>query len=315
MLKMKSALYIVAIFALALVSCVNRVPVAQMPDADTGAITMIKATVKPLELEGVSGTGIYEWSEEHNIGIYSEKSVNERYVPVKTTTGSNEAYFYGNTVSGVLRVYMPYSSEGIKDFNDELEENDYPRVTVPAEQKFYADAFNHLMYNSTFYATSTKRDVEFGFYAGLLKVNLVYDVENVASVSVVIPNIVDKENEAKYSKYCAGDLDITEESEPLLVANSGKSQITVSGFENASSSVAEPLTVWVAMIPGLYENLMVDIWDGSYNAAGQKTIISLPVQGPFEVLPLSATAECNAKKSDLNFGVGDNFGSEEGEFN
>ncbi len=312
---MKSALYIVAIFALALVSCVNRIPEAQMPDADTGAITMIKATVKPLQLEGISGTGIFKWSEKHNVGIYGEKSVNECYLPVKTTTGSNETYFYGNTVSGVLRIYMPYSSEGIKDFNDELEENDYPRVTVSAEQEFYADAFDHLMYNSTFFATSTKRDVEFGFYAGLLKVNLVYDVENVASVTVIIPNIIDKENEEMYSKYCAGELDITEESEPVLVANTGKSQMTVSGFENAKSSVAEPLTVWVAMAPGYYENLMINIWDGTYNTAGQKTIISLPVKGPFEVLPLSATAQCDAKKTDLKFEIGDNFGSEGGEFN
>ena len=40
MLKMKSALSIVAIFSLALGSCVKHIPEKEMPNVDNGAITM-----------------------------------------------------------------------------------------------------------------------------------------------------------------------------------------------------------------------------------------------------------------------------------
>ena len=60
MCKIKSLLSIVAIFSLALVSCVERIPEKAMPNVDNGAITMVKATVEPLTLKGATGGGNYE---------------------------------------------------------------------------------------------------------------------------------------------------------------------------------------------------------------------------------------------------------------
>ena len=57
---MKSALYIVAIFSLALVACTERLDVKDVPSDynGNGATTMVKATVKPLSIEGLDGVGI-----------------------------------------------------------------------------------------------------------------------------------------------------------------------------------------------------------------------------------------------------------------
>ena len=110
MFKMKSLFSIVAIFSLALVSCTERIPEKQMPDVDNGVITMIKATVNPLELQGVPGVGEYSWNETHTIGIYGTAAgENECYLPVKTTLGSSEAQFYGNEVGGDMTIYMPFT--------------------------------------------------------------------------------------------------------------------------------------------------------------------------------------------------------------
>ena len=75
MLKMKSALSIVAIFSLALVSCVQRLPEVEQPNVDNGAITMVKATVKPLSIEGLSGTGTYKWDGSLALGIYGTSGI------------------------------------------------------------------------------------------------------------------------------------------------------------------------------------------------------------------------------------------------
>ena len=112
-----------------------------MPNVDNGAITMVKATVEPLTLKGATGVGNYKWNEAHTIGIYGTNAgENECYIPVKSTVGDNEAYFFGNVVGGDMTIYMPYVSEGNLAALD-------GRVIVPAVQKYYAEALDHLMYN------------------------------------------------------------------------------------------------------------------------------------------------------------------------
>ena len=115
MLKMKSALYIVAIFSLALVSCTERLPESKLPgDNGSDVITMIKATVAPLELKGYPGVGNYSWNNSHIIGIYGTGAgSNEQYLPVQSTLGASEAFFFGNEVGGDLTIYMPYLEGGI----------------------------------------------------------------------------------------------------------------------------------------------------------------------------------------------------------
>ena len=298
MFKMKSVLCIVAIFSLALVSCTERIPEKEMPNVDNGVITMIQATVEPLTLKGATGTGNFVWNEAHNIGIYGTTiGENECYLPVKSTIGDNEAYFFGNAVGGNMTIYMPYVSSGSPAALD-------GRVTIPAQQQFYANEFDHLMYNSTFLA-ETKSDVAtFDYHAGLVKVELHYDIPNITEVSVLVGNVT---ADGGYNDYCVGDLAVDKYAEEYLV--NGSNQATVIGFpEGTNTTVAQPLTVWVALAPGTYENFVVEI-------SNAEMTISTPVKGPF-VVEKCAIADnvCDAKEVKYDNGIGD-FEGENGEFN
>ena len=298
MFKMKSVLCIVAIFSLALVSCVERIPEKEMPNVDNGVITMVQATVEPLTLKGATGVGNYKWNETHNIGIYgTTQGENECYLPVKSTIGDNEAYFFGNSVGGNMTVYMPYVSAGSPAALD-------GRVTVPTQQNYYATPFDHLMYNSTFLAETKSEEATFSYHAGLVKVELHYDIPNVTEVSVLVGNVT---ADADYDDYCAGELAVDKYAEELLV--NGSNQVTVTGFpEGTNTTLAQPLTVWVALAPGVYENFVVEI-------SNAETTISTPVKGPF-VVEKCAIAEnvCDAKEVKYDNGV-DDFVGENGEFN
>jgi hypothetical protein len=298
MFKMKSVLCIVAIFSLALVSCVERIPEKEMPNVDNGVITMIKATVEPLTLKGATGVGNYSWNETHTIGIYGTTvGENECYLPVKSTIGDNEAYFFGNSVGGNMTIYMPYVSAGSPAALD-------GRVTIPTQQNYYASPFDHLMYNSTFLAETKSDNVSFDYHAGLVKVELHYDIPNVAEVSVLVGNVTAN---GGYDDYCAGDLAVDKYAEELLV--NGSNQVTVKGFpEGTNTTLAQPLTVWVALAPGTYENFVVEISNADMT-------ISTPVKGPF-VVEKCAIAEnvCDAKEVKYDNGIGD-FEGENGEFN
>ena len=298
MFKMKSVLCIVAIFSLALVSCTERIPEKEMPNVDNGVITMIKATVEPLTLKGATGVGNYSWNETHTIGIYGTTvGENECYLPVKSTIGDNEAYFFGNAVGGNMTIYMPYVSAGSPAALD-------GRVTVPTQQNFYADPFDHLMYNSTFLAEAKSDAVSFDYHAGLVKVELHYDIPNVTEVSVLVGNVTP---DGGYDDYCAGDVAVDKYAEQYLV--NGSNQVTVKGFpEGTNTTVAQPLTVWVALAPGSYENFVVEISNADMT-------ISTPVKGPF-VVEKCAIAEnvCDAMEVKYDNGIGD-FEGENGEFN
>ncbi len=295
---MKSVLCIVAIFSLSLVSCVERIPEKPMPNVDNGVITMIKATVEPLTLKGATGVGNYQWNETHNIGIYgTDAGENECYLPVKSTIGDNEAYFFGNTVGGDMTIYMPYLGEGSPAALD-------GRVTVLAEQQYYANEFDHLMYNSTFLADGKSNEVTFGYHAGLIKVELHYDVQNITEISVLVGNI---NAEGGYDDYCAGDLAVDNFAEELLV--NGKNEIDVKGFpEGTNTSLDNPLVVWVAMAPGTYENFVVEIKNADMT-------ISCPVKGPFVVEKCAITENAvEAREVRLDNGF-DDFVGENGDFN
>ena len=298
MFKMKSVLCIVAIFSLALVSCVERIPEKEMPNVDNGVITMIKATVEPLTLKGATGVGNYSWNETHTIGIYGTTiGENECYLPVKSTIGDNEAYFFGNSVGGNMTVYMPYVSAGSPAALD-------GRVIVPVQQKYYASPFDHLMYNSTFLVEGKSEEVTFDYHAGLVKIQLQYDIQDIVSVSVLVGNITAG---ADYNDYCAGELSIYTDVETLLV--NGSDHVTISGFpEGTDTTIANPLTLWAAMAPGSYENFVVEISTADMT-------ISTPVKGPFVVEKKSITEHtCVAKEVKYDNGVGD-FEGENGEFN
>ena len=298
MFKMKSVLCIVAIFSLALVSCVERIPEKEMPNVDNGVITMIKATVEPLHLKGATGVGNYTWSQTHNIGIYGTTlGENECYLPVKSTIGDNEAYFFGNSVGGDMTVYMPYVSSGSPAALD-------GRVIVPVQQQYYANEFDHLMYNSTFLAETKSDAVTFDYHSGLVKVELHYDMPNITSVSVLVGNIT---ADGGYDDYCAGEVAVDKYAEQYVV--NGSNYVTVTGFpEGTNTTLSNPLTVWVAMAPGTYENFVVEL-------SNAEMTISTPVKGPF-VVEKCAIAEniCDAKEVKYDNGVGD-FEGENGEFN
>ena len=298
MFKMKSVLCIVAIFSLALVSCTERIPEKEMPNVDNGVITMIKATVEPLELKGTTGVGNYSWNEAHTIGIYGTTvGENECYLPVKSTIGDNEAYFFGNSVGGNMTIYMPYVSSGSPAALD-------GRVIVPAQQKYYASPFDHLMYNSTFLAETKSDEAIFDYHAGLVKIELQYDLQNVKEVAVLVGNVTPN---GDYDDNCVGDLAIDGYAEEFLV--NGANNLTITGFpEGTNTTVSNPLTVWAAMAPGVYENLVVEIQTADMT-------ISAPVKGPFVVEKKAITEHvCVAKEVKYDNGVGD-FEGENGEFN
>ena len=298
MFKMKSLPCIVALFSLALVSCIARIPEKEMPDVDNGVITMIQATVEPLELKGATGTGLYSWNEAHAIGIYgSAVGQNECYLPVKSTIGDNEAYFFGNTVGGELTLYMPYSKQGSEAALD-------GRVTVPAKQQYYADPFDHLMYNSTFFATATTNEARFDFYAGLIKIEIKYDIQDITSVKLLLGNI---STDVAYSPYLVGDLAVDEDVENLVV--NGATSLVIDGFpEGIDSTIANPLVVWAVVAPGEFENLVVEI------SSSEGTIAS-PVRGPFLAERCAISEQtCVAQEVKHDNGIGD-FEGENGEFN
>ena len=295
---MKSLLYIVAIFSLALVSCTERIPEKEMPDVDNGVITMIKATVEPLTLQGLEGVGNYAWNEAHSIGIYGTKAgQNECYLPVKTTVGDNEAYFFGNVVGGDLTIYAPYSKEG----NTAARSG---RVIVPAEQNYYAEPLDHFMYNSTFLATSTVGEATFGYHAGLLKIELKYDIQNITSVKVLVGNVT---ADGDYSNYIVGDLAVDEDVEETLT--NGAASLVVKNFpEGIDSTIDNPLVVWAVVAPGEYENFVIEI-------ANAEATTAVPVKGPFVVAPRAlADKTCVAEKIDHDNTL-DDFQGENGEFN
>ena len=298
MFKMKSVLCIVAIFSLALVSCTERIPEKEMPNVDNGVITMIKATVEPLTLKGATGVGNYAWNETHTIGIYGTTiGENECYLPVKSTIGDNEAYFFGNAVGGNMTIYMPYLSAGSPAALD-------GRVTIPAQQNYYATPFDHLMYNSTFLAEAKSDVVTFDYHAGLVKVELHYDIPNITEVSVLVGNVTAN---GGYDDYCVGDVAVDKYAEEYLV--NGSNQVTVTDFpEGTNTTLAQPLTVWVALAPGTYENFVVEI-------SNAETTISTPVKGPFVVEKCAISENvCDAKEVKYDNGIGD-FEGENGEFN
>ena len=307
MFKMKSVLCIVAIFSLALVSCTERIPEKEMPDVDNGVITMVKATVEPLTLKGATGVGNYKWNETHTIGIYgTTEGENECYLPVKSTVGDNEAYFFGNTVGGDMTIYMPYVSEGSAAALD-------GRVTVPATQHYYEDPLDHLMYNSTFLATTTASEVSFGYHAGLIKIEIDHDIQNISSVTVMVGKVT---GDAAYSDYLVGDISVYPDVEEYLV--NGSNTLVITDFpegvnaeakvEGDSTKSGNPAIVWAALAPGTYEALVVEVSNG-------ETIATLPVMGPFVVEKCAISEDvCVATEIEHDNGVGD-FEGEEGEFN
>ena len=321
MFKMKSALYIVAIFSLALVSCTDRLPVAGMPEdieKGNGAITMISATVKPLYVQGLTGVGKYKWGEHQTLGIIPTNGENVQYLPVKSTTGDSEAFFYGNEVGkgdgSELSIYMPYSNENGAKAKD-------GRLSMLSEQVYYSNAFDHLMYNSTFLATTTSTNVEFDYYAGLLQVAVTYDINNIKAVKVVVGNI---DTNGNYNAFVSGDYSIADES--LSNDESCQDYVTVNvKEEGVNATIDKPLTVWVALAPGTYENFVI-ILNGE-DSNGNATSVTIPVKGekvnangekeasPFVIERCALASQvCVAKKVYYNNGV-DDLLPEEGEFN
>ncbi len=293
MFKMKSALYIVAIFSLALVACTERIQSPEMPDVPNGATTMVTALVKPLVVEGIEGVGYYKWNSETKIGILSAGE-NQCYLPVQTTTGDDEAYFYGNVVGGELTIYSPYSNEnGTKAKSG--------RLVMLAEQTYYANALDHLMYNSTFLATTSTDHVEFDYYAGLLKVVVNHEkTESISSVVVSVGNIHNQDGQ--YNDYLAGDYSIV--SGLLDDENHRTGSVQVTFEEEFKAANENP--IWVALAPGKYENLIVAV---SYSDG---VSIVLPVQGPFEVKSKALTEKvCRAEKVDHDNNVDDFVGKED----
>ena len=307
---MKSALYIVALFSLAMVACTERLPENNMPDnVENGAITMVEASVKPLYVEGLDGVGNYKWGETA-LGIVSSGN-NERYLPVKSTTGDSEAYFYGNEVGGEMSIYMPYSNEnGAKAAAG--------RLTMLAEQKYYADPFDHLMYNSTFLATTAENRVEFDYYAGLAKIVLKYDMSDIVSVTVRVTNISDGD----FNDYVAGDYSVAETSLNDEANRQSEVVVKIDEEEPFNTTVDNPAHVWAALTPGTYEHFVVIITP----RVGESVL--LPVEGiklvegttdkyeaePFVVKRCALSKEVVAEKIDRNNGVED-LEQEDGSFN
>ena len=205
-----------------------------------------------------------------------------------------------------MTFYMPYVSEGSPAALD-------GRVTVPATQNYYESPLDHLMYNSTFLATTTANEVSFDYHTGLIKIEIDYDIENITSVAVMVGHIT---GDAEYSDYLVGDIAVNQDAVEALV--NGSNTLVVTNFPkgmNAEAKVegdptkpGKPVIVWAALAPGTYEAFVIEVSNGEITT-------SLPVQGPFVVEKCTICEEvCVATEIDYDNGVGD-FEGENGEFN
>jgi hypothetical protein len=196
-----------------------------------------------------------------------------------------------------MTIYMPYVSSGSPAALD-------GRVIIPEQQHYYANPFDHLMYNSTFLAETKSEVATFDYHAGLVKIELQYDLQNIQEVSVMVGNVT---LDGDFDDNCVGEVAIDNYAEEFIV--NGKNHVVVTGFpEGTNTTVSNPLTVWAAMAPGVYENLVVEIVSADMT-------ISSPVKGPF-VVEKKGIAEnvCVAKEVKYDNGV-DDFVGEEGQFN
>jgi hypothetical protein len=162
------------------------------------------------------------------------------------------------------------------------------------------------MYNSAFLATTTTNEVVFDYYAGIVKLVLKFDVANIDYVSVRAAT-VDKDK--AYNDFVAGYLPL-EGYDGGVASEHGFKKVYVRDFpKNLSSSVDEPLTMWVALAPGIYDNLVVEI----YNKAGE--LAAFPVKGVFEVKRCAiAERVCEMVREEHDNGV-DDFVGEDGTWN
>ena len=187
-----------------------------------------------------------------------------------------------------------------------------------AEQKYYADPFDHLMYNSTFLATTAENRVEFDYYAGLAKIVLKYDMSDIVSVTVRVTNISDGD----FNDYVAGDYSVAETSLNDEANRQSEVVVKIDEEEPFNTTVDNPAHVWAALTPGTYEHFVVIITP----RVGESVL--LPVEGiklvegttdkyeaePFVVKRCALSKEVVAEKIDRNNGVED-LEQEDGSFN
>ncbi len=229
-MTMKHIIYLSAII-LAITSCTTKLHLPDEPQVVNQGISAVTVTIPSIQLiddatsQVIPGNGTHVWSNSESLGITDCGEDNFKFILRKQYDGTSgeSAEFYGEPVFGKLLAYIPWSET--------------PITTEKAEQKYYADAYEHFMKNSMLQCSLEEANhLDFAYSGGLLKV-------------------VCKEN--------LGIVDFARIS-------SGDWTTTVTDID-LNCSESSPLTLWVKIPAGKYTNLNV-----TYNSGNKKVSIPAP---------------------------------------
>lgn len=292
---MRTVLRISILLAFCLVSCTKPLPEVVEPEITTNAVSKITVTFPELTIEGVAESYEFEWDANTYIGAYgSVQGSNEKYAATTETVGLSTAEFYGDAIEGNLTLYIPYSNKGDKAVAE-------GRLEIPVVQTYNADPLNMLR-NTIKYigvATSENPQAEFGYEAGLLKIQLKVVASSVESVSAHV-----KTTNANNDAHPCGWYSLFENVTPRMKYESDA--VTVSYINGLRATPSAPLTVWAVVAPGTYENIVVSVVDG-------QKVIDTFVKGPFVVEKCKV---CDVVVTTDRYGYGVNdFEAENGEYN
>lgn len=292
---MRTVLRISILLAFCLVSCTKPLPEVVEPEISTNAVSKITVTFPELTIEGVAENYEFAWDANTYIGAYgSVQGSNEKYAATTESVGLSTAEFYGDAIEGNLTLYIPYSNKGDKAVAE-------GRLAIPAVQAYEANPWNMLR-NTIKYigvATSEEPHAEFGYEAGLLRIQLKVVTSSVESVTAYV-----KTTNSSNDAHPCGWYSLFESVTPRMTNASDKVSVSYIGGLNSTPSV--PLIVWAVVAPGTYENIVVSVVDG-------EKVVDTYVKGPF-VVEKSKVCDVVVTADRYGYGVND-FEAENGEYN
>lgn len=281
--------FVICLAALLASSACTKVRQYGVPATEDYGLTIISASIAPLDIEGLGKLEDHNWETTDTIGVYgSEKGSNEIYVPFEKGPLSR---FCGEAVKGRLSLYYPYRSEGCLPAAR-------GRMPLRENVEYREDPASFIFSNLTFVAQGEGDNYSFSFPAGIVKLSLAMDISGCRTVRITVSN-----SSPGYDEYLCGNL-ATDGSEPLL--EDGGRTVSICNIPDKTASEASPLDLYFAAPAGTFENFLISITSSS----GESTQIC---KGPLKVLPRSLTA-CKVVEYKPEYALG-SFGSENGSFN
>lgn len=273
---------------LAAVSC-TKVRSYDVPVVEDYGITIISASIEPLDIEGLGKLDGHDWTPTDSLGVYgSERGENVAYVPF--SDGSLNR-FCGDIVKGDIMLYYPYRKDGCNAARDN-------RMPLPAEVSYRDNASDFIFSNLTFVTGGDTDNFSFPFPLSLVKMTLALDLTELAKVSVTVSNV-----SQGYDEYLCGDMAL--DSRQPYLKNPGKT-LEISGIGGKSVGEKAPLDLWFALPEGKYENFIV-----GFEMSSGESVVQL-CKGPLQTKKRCLTT-CKVVEYKPEYSLG-GYGSEEGGF-